>query len=217
MTQLAALVEQLLGENEELSRRLETLEIHPSNGENLISYEPQNAVESEGRDEWSADAAIRSTGNSLSFEQDLYDSPAYARTMEGKSNVSIPSSTRHSNVRSFLSNLSLADVSNVSILSLPITSAEIWNHHHYLKEHHRIVETHNSPRESMAHELCALSQGGSISWAGAGLKKSVDKVPAEGTRGDMSSSCRPDKILLLGMLSLHLSTSSPRRITSAEL
>lgn len=216
MTQLSTLVEQVLGENEELSRRLETLEIHPGIGENLISSESHHAVESEGRDKESAKAVIRSTGHSLSFEQDLYASPVYARTMEGKSNVSIPSSAAHSTIRSFLSNLSLADVSNVSILSLPITTAEIWNHHHYLKEHHRIVETHPSPRESMAQECCAISQGGSISWAGAGLKKSVDKVPDEGIRGDMSSSCTPDKILLLGTLSLYLSASSPRKITSAE-
>lgn len=204
MTELTILVEKVLGNNEEVSRRLECLEIHPVNREFVIASEPQNASGSEGQDEKSSSAT---------FEQDLYASPVYARTMKGKSNLSLPLSTRHSNARSFLSNLSLADVSDISVLSLPISTAEIWNYHHYMTEQDRMSKKHASPRES---SRCALSQGDFVFRANAELERMLDKFPNGDISEDKSSSCVPGKIMLLGALNLYLSESSTTRITSAE-
>lgn len=203
MTELTTLVEQVLGNNEEVSRRLECLEIHPVNRELLIVSESQNAIGSEGQDEKSSSAT---------FEQDLYASPVYTRTMEGKSNLSLPLSTRHSTARSFLSNLSFADVSDISVLSLPISTAEIWNHHHYMMEQDRVTKKHASPRESR----CAMSQGDSVSRANAELESMIDKITTGDISEDMSSSWVPDKIMLLGALNLYLIESSTTRITLTE-
>lgn len=195
VTQLTTLVEQLLGKNEEISRRLETFEIHPGKEKNLISFESENADDIEGRQGNSVETVVMNTSPSSSFEQDLYASPVYARTMEEKSNLSIPLSTGHSNARSFLSNLSLADVSDISVLSLPITTAEIWNHHHYLTEHQRVTKTHASPRDSRV----AMSQHHSVPLAEAELPTPLDKIPDACISGEKGSSCVPNKIMLLGI------------------
>lgn len=206
VSQLATSVQQVLERNDELSRRLDTLEIHPDKRKNLILSESQNA------DESSAETVLRNTPLLASFEQDLYASPVYARTTEGKSSLSIPLSTTPSNTRSSLSSLSLADVSDISLLSLPITTAEIWNHHHYPTEHHEMTKTHAPSRESH----CAISQGSFVLQAKAEVKMPLDKILDAGMNIDKSSSCVPNKIMLLGTLILCLSASSPTRIMSAK-
>lgn len=185
-------MEQLLEKNDELSRRLETFEVHPSKEENQIFSGSQSPDESEGRDDKTAETVFGALPHSSSFEQDLYASPVYARVMEGKSNLSISLSTSNSNARSRRSNLSLADVSDISVLSLPITTAEIWNHHHYLAEHHVVSNKHASHRESR----CAMSQDAPVPLAKPELNMiSLDQSPYSGISGS--------KIMLLGALNLY--------------
>lgn len=70
----------------------------------------------------------------FSFEQDLLSSRVYARIATKQLSISPPSSNAPSVRRSLLSDTSLADISKLSILSLPISRSEIWNCHHYVTE-----------------------------------------------------------------------------------
>ncbi|KAI4254949.1 MAG: hypothetical protein LQ352_002811 [Teloschistes flavicans] len=64
------------------------------------------------------------------FEKELETSPAYKRAAFNRLRVSQSSSNAASGP-SFLSGLSLCDVSNVTAMALPISSTELWNHHRY--------------------------------------------------------------------------------------
>ena len=69
----------------------------------------------------------------FAFEKELETSPAYKRAAFNKLRLSNTSS----NVTpgpSFLSGLSLSDVSNVTAMALPISASELWNHHRYKPE-----------------------------------------------------------------------------------
>ena len=63
----------------------------------------------------------------FAFEQDLFASRPYARAIKRRLCQSATSSVVPSMGWSYLSGLSLADVSEVSILSLPLTPQELWN------------------------------------------------------------------------------------------
>ena len=124
----------------------------------------------------------------------------YARTIDGGLNLSVSLSTGHSNARSYLSNLSLADVSNISVLSLPITTAEIWNLHLYTKDHNRTTKAHASAQESRF----AMAQSDSVFQSKVEAKMTLDKIQNAGNTRDQRSSCMPDKIMLLGTLRIYL-------------
>ena len=79
-----------VGEKKDISQRLETLEIHRGKKKNLVSIEPENADDMEGRHKISVETVVMNTSPLSSFEQDLYVSLVYARNMEEKSNLSIP-------------------------------------------------------------------------------------------------------------------------------
>lgn len=70
----------------------------------------------------------------FSFDPDLLSSRVYARNSMRNSNTLSPSSSTPSFGYSLLSDTSLADISNFSVLSLPILYSEIWNQHHYTPE-----------------------------------------------------------------------------------
>lgn len=82
--------------------------------------------------------ADRTSSNDLSsdsgftFDQDLHNSRPYARAMKRNSLHSAAASTLHTMGWSCLSDLSLADVSEISVIGLPITPQELWNGHHYI-------------------------------------------------------------------------------------
>lgn len=91
MTQFTTLIEQLLGRKKEISQRLETLEIHRGKKKNLVSVEPENADDMEGRHKISVETVVMNTSPLSSFEQDLYATLVYARNMEENSNLFIHS------------------------------------------------------------------------------------------------------------------------------
>ena len=77
-------------------------------------------------------ASRQSTFFGFTFEDDLWTSPVYKKAALNVSKPTISSSIGSgSAVLSFLSGLSLSDVSNVSAVFLPILSKELWNHHRY--------------------------------------------------------------------------------------
>ena len=65
------------------------------------------------------------------FNEVLFASRPYSRAMKRRPCLSESSSIVPSMGWSFLSGLSLADVSDVSMLSLPISAQEFWNGRHY--------------------------------------------------------------------------------------
>lgn len=70
-------------------------------------------------------------GFGFTFDPDLKASRVYMRVWSRDSNNSCSSSIVPSMGWSFLSGLSLADISNISTLSLPISCNELWNAQHY--------------------------------------------------------------------------------------
>ena len=64
------------------------------------------------------------------FQKELETSPVYRRTAFNRIRASEGSSNATS-YPSFLSGLSLSDVSNVTAMALPISCTELWNHHRY--------------------------------------------------------------------------------------
>lgn len=69
---------------------------------------------------------------SFTFDHDLKNSRPYARAMKRNSVWSTASSAVHTMGWSYLSGLSLADVSEISIIGLPISPQELWNGDRYI-------------------------------------------------------------------------------------
>lgn len=69
-------------------------------------------------------------GPETDFNRELETSPVYKRVASKNRRVSQSSSNAASGL-TFLSRLSLSDVSNVTAMALPISSTELWNHHRY--------------------------------------------------------------------------------------
>ena len=67
---------------------------------------------------------------SREFETDLQSSRVYGRMASKDKRASVASS-HFSRGWSFLSTASLSDVSNISVVSLPLSSKELWNHQRY--------------------------------------------------------------------------------------
>jgi len=90
---------------------------------------------------------LRRPSNGDDFDQnlrrDLSESQVYARNKHRFSLASVSTSTAESLNLSVLSKFSLAAVSNISVIRLPIYSCDLWNPQHYLFPHdesHEIVE-----------------------------------------------------------------------------
>ncbi len=85
---------------------------------------PSNGVE--------LDLEIRQTAHfGFSFEQDLQNSRVYQRVPAENPKSSLSSSVRRSIGWSLLSDLSLTEISCLSVISLPISGEEIWNSSYY--------------------------------------------------------------------------------------
>lgn len=138
VTTLTREVHQILQSNQELSSRLRNLE-DTSNSRNLPSSSslfrqhdheddastivPKRPVSAqhETTDE------IPPPRFAFDFDKDLYDSWVYSRTLRQNRPQSLSSSAPNSFAWSCLSDLSLADISNISLKSLPITGDDLKN------------------------------------------------------------------------------------------
>lgn len=74
---------------------------------------------------------LQGSSFSFTFDQDLNNSRPYAQAMKRNSVWSTASSGTHTMSWSCLSGLSLAEISGISIIGLPIFTQELWNGHHY--------------------------------------------------------------------------------------
>ena len=67
----------------------------------------------------------------FAFEEDLQATRVYGRITHKPSYLSLPSSAGVSRGLSYLSEFSLSQVSNISVISLPVSAAELYNFEHY--------------------------------------------------------------------------------------
>ncbi|KAL8822350.1 MAG: hypothetical protein Q9191_006915 [Dirinaria sp. TL-2023a] len=135
---LSALVQQVLQSNQDLALRLGNLEsssrshIRSSftthrgeigDGVSTITPEPRTSS--------TAAENIEQRSFAFDFDLDLYQSWVYIRAMRRKSLESLPSTAEKSFVWSCLSDWSLDQVTNLSVISLPITRDHVSNKDHY--------------------------------------------------------------------------------------
>ncbi|KAL8975222.1 MAG: hypothetical protein Q9197_000525 [Variospora fuerteventurae] len=141
---LTGLVHDVLATNQDICRRLEQTDHQlkhqsaPSALETLDCMGDTPKPETD-RNTWSSDVtrvARRASEYDSSFEQDLRQSRVYTRISRNIERsdpdmLSLPSSTRRSIGYSFLSGMSLADVSDISLISLPIPIQSLSNRQRY--------------------------------------------------------------------------------------
>ena len=123
---LNALVRGVLKSNAHMTNRLRKLELmHPA-----LAVSSNPSCGSLIINEHGAKRAISPAFFEFAFEEDLQTSRVYKRVALDESRFS-KSSLTTSIDHSFLSGMSLSDVSDVSALTLPISPMELWNHHRY--------------------------------------------------------------------------------------
>ncbi|KAL8696582.1 MAG: hypothetical protein Q9201_007589 [Fulgogasparrea decipioides] len=126
MKDLTTLVQQLLKSNINMSQRLRNIEkMHPA-----MNQSARPSVTSEILERHASRLIEPLQASGTPFEKELETSPVYKRVAFNKLRASQSSSNAASGP-SFLSGLSLSDVSNVTAMALPISSTELWNHHRY--------------------------------------------------------------------------------------
>ncbi len=124
---LSSLVQGLLRSNVDMFHRLKALErMHPALASSMASR--GNSPTNESDDSHALNR--RATCFEFPLDQELQTSLVYRRV--GFNQIRLSQSSISSNGPSSLSGLSLLNVSDVSALSLPISSAELWNHHRYI-------------------------------------------------------------------------------------
>ena len=153
VTELAALVTQVLESNEELSRRMARLEqqsfgrpqgtistttgrdadLNSSLADTNLVEDNESIVTIRGPVTGFQDVSNRNPRSSFgySFDKDLNTSRPYTRAMRKHTAWSTTSSEPHTVGWSCLSGLSLAEVSHISVINLSICPQDLWNGHRY--------------------------------------------------------------------------------------
>ena len=120
------LVRRVLKSNANMSTRLRDIErMHPALANSTIPSCASTSIYDR-----SGNRSMSPAFFEFAFEEDLKTSRAYKRVALDESRFSKALSS-NSVGNSFLSGLSLSDVSDVSAISLPISPMELWNHHRY--------------------------------------------------------------------------------------
>lgn len=136
---LQSLVEQLLQSNQELSKRLRTMEdvfdarsmiTKKFSGHSILSGRDDETIRT-ARSAHKRDISIIETIQRFTFDEDLESSRAYKRAKHDSCDHSFVSSTIRTSAWSIFSGLSLADISVVSVVALPLYPGDIKNKEHY--------------------------------------------------------------------------------------
>lgn len=142
MNNLATTVQTIVESSEKMTHKLENIEqtlAAPSQyATSTISTLPGSSDEALtttplGRDINGGHSSTRAHMLHMNSDLDLElsNSRVYLRTFHRHSVSSLPSDSGSAPGWSFLSGVSLAQISNISVLSLPLFPHEIWNYHHY--------------------------------------------------------------------------------------
>ncbi|MCJ1260862.1 hypothetical protein MMC22_000726 [Lobaria immixta] len=126
---LCILIEQVVATNRDLSTRLCRLETQSSRRpiEDNLSLITAEHGDADAR----RSIQYHAIGLSSSFERFLHTSRAYGHCHFQHSETSLTSSDRRTNAFSTFTSLSLADISDISVFSLPIYASDISNSHWY--------------------------------------------------------------------------------------
>ena len=139
---LTALVQEVLNTNQEIARRLAMLETRslPCSAPKLeedsfvavgdtesstcthsVHHEASSIRGRTGKESYGA----------FAFDGELKTTRVYTRAIRRMASRSLSRSARHSFGWSMLSGATLAEISNISVMSLPIAPRDLWNSHHY--------------------------------------------------------------------------------------
>ena len=160
---LHSLVQRVLASNEDISERLRSLELQPGasirhaestyhsitealdDDSKSISANTIGTTRSQIDERARAQKITQTTNFGFGFEDDLQTSRVYQRIASKRSMSSLPSSAVRSLGWSFLSGVSLAEISNISVISLPISMKDLWNPQHYGLERAQIFRHDSDP------------------------------------------------------------------------
>ncbi len=141
MTRLCDLVEQVLASNQDMSRRLRNMDAKPVQIPHSPGPDPEDDASTTSSrtitppppglppDKLPEDVDRSQFG--FAFEEDLLASRVYRKPLFSDSKLSLVTSAARTTASSVLSALSLTDVSNISILAVPIYGDEISNQGRY--------------------------------------------------------------------------------------
>lgn len=123
-------MEEVLASNEDLVRRMETLEYAQPSPSVRTRTSVTPSVAPQRSDRFSISSLSREMFW-FAFEHDLQASRVYRRISFRSSSLSLPSVHAPSASWSMLSGLSLSQISNVTVLALPLTPDELSNGDQY--------------------------------------------------------------------------------------
>lgn len=139
--ELRDLVRELLRNDQHLAQKLDRLEIRTirssdeSISASVIGKDGDNSTirSATAASKASQRLSIRQEfSTTLSFERDLQTSRAYGRVAHRYSHLSLPSSKGKSCGWSYYSNISLSDISNISVFSLPLSVRDLYSAAQYV-------------------------------------------------------------------------------------
>lgn len=162
---LQSLVMKTLESNEEIVRRLDS--VHAGPAAPSMEAETCTIITRHSDDETVRNEALgnshagtvtdtKATVSSFAFDRDLQSTRVYGRIAQRESSLSLPSSTGRSRGWSFLSEVTLSDVSNISVISLPIAVAEFYygdRHQYHHQDGRREGVRHQSPQPPLVVEV----------------------------------------------------------------
>ena len=136
MTRLCDLVQQVLANNQEMSLRLRNLD--EKTAETIVPAAPKLEDNASTTSSLSVKPPLVSVSQAaqrdqlgFAFEEDLLASRVYRKPLYSASRESLVTSAARTTASSVLSALSLTDISNISILAVPIYAHEISNSRRY--------------------------------------------------------------------------------------
>ena len=183
------LVENILQSNKEMSQQLAQLKKR-SNTNATPDYSRLEPVEQYENPKSDSITTVDKMSDTASpFEKDLFNSRVYMRAMTAKSDLSLPLSVGNSTTASLISSTSLADVSDIFALPLPIITEEIWNHRHYSAAEQASVQISKVNR----------SQYKAFSMMTTERRVPLTHFPNGTCRENGKVSRRSKKVMLLGM------------------
>ena len=170
VNQLTSLVQQILESNQELSRRLARMELRAlGSSPNHMEVARQDTVKNDDESvltvkftptddpsqHSSHDSAIPEVG--FAFEMDLQASRPNTRVFRRPDYSSAASSAIDTIGWSCLSSLSMADVSDISVIGLPVDASALWNQDHYSFNRQNRTRRHTIPTTASKGKLAPRS------------------------------------------------------------
>ena len=193
MTRLCDRVEQALASNQDMSRRLRNMDdkpvqiFHspgPDPGDDASTTSSRTVTLPPGLPPENLPENVVRSQFGFAFEEDLFASRVYRKPLFSDSGLSLVTSAARTTASSVLSALSLTDVSNISILAVPIYAVDISNQDRY-KFGDFYWEPSNMP-EALSQQTAAQSRKNALKtnrWEGfanAVWRRRLDKASNSG-------------------------------------